>query len=876
MSATATVTDNTKSSDSCQSSSERERLSKRLEKGQATDHACDEIESSPVNKNNPTTLSLDQSASPGSAGQLDLASGTPLLPNESTAAGVLGMPTPNGNLSSVLAQEGSTLVTDAQQQLQTDSSNNPNAVAFDNDVLQLGQLMQKMGPDLTAAESSSLTGNSGNSSPGASTDPIIASLQSSDPTLAQTLTDASAQVSQGNLSAAGFSQFESNVQTLQQGGQIPDDTSLLNAALQPQQGQQALSASDTAALQQVINSDATGANDNFVSTYTAAGDQNIQSMSNAGQGPDNGADPLAGQALINAFTSGQVSPAGYAQFEQDVTAAETGVDGYQTDQQLLAGTLQQFTQQGGSAGDTTALQNAITSAEGTTSTVTTGSGGPGASTDPIIASLQSSDPTLAQTLTDASAQVSQGNLSAAGFSQFESNVQTLQQGGQIPDDTSLLNAALQPQQGQQALSASDTAALQQVINSDATGANDNFVSTYTAAGDQNIQSMSNAGQGPDNGADPLAGQALINAFTSGQVSPAGYAQFEQDVTTAETGVDGYQTDQQLLAGTLQQFTQQGGSANDTTALQNAITSAEGTTSTVTTGDTNSGSGSTVTTGDTNSGSGSTATTGDASAGSGSITTADNVPVYMPPGVTQTLNSSWSSGGLSQFNNASYPWGSNALATDTAAGAYGDTSQANVNPSNGDLQLSLNPDGNGGEQEGLISQHTPQTDQVFTMVAKLPAYNPNNPADINPTFWMLDQTNRSDGKEVDVLEVPYTGGYGAPGPPTQGWIHDGAFPNGTSEGGWVQAKDANGNPIDLTNSYNSYQVVLNPDANTATFYIDGQQVNQTQDPFSASDQEWVTSSVMPNNWGSGSTASQVLPTLPPGGATMDISSISEYD
>jgi hypothetical protein len=282
---------------------------------------------------------------------------------------------------------------------------------------------------------------------------------------------------------------------------------------------------------------------------------------------------------------------------------------------------------------TTGSDSGTTTSTGGVSGSTTTTGGDSGTTTNPITSLQGSDPTLAQSLTDASTQVTNGNLTAAGFSQFENNVQALQQGApndgsQYPDDASLLKAALQPQQGQQALSAGDMATLQQVINNDATGTNDNYVSTYNPINDQNIQSMLIQGLAPDQGQDPLAGEVLTDEFNGGQVSAAGYVQFDQIVTQAETGVDGYGNDTDLLNGSLQQFQQQGGAASDANALQNVIIGDTGETSTGSTtsagtptggeGDT-SGSGSTTSGGSDTSGSSSTTSGGSDTTGSGSTT-----------------------------------------------------------------------------------------------------------------------------------------------------------------------------------------------------------------------------------------------------------------
>jgi hypothetical protein len=158
---------------------------------------------------------------------------------------------------------------------------------------------------------------------------------------------------------------------------------------------------------------------------------------------------------------------------------------------------------------------------------------PATTTDPIIQRMSQSDPTLARTLVDALTRISQGNLSSAGFAQFENNVAVLQHCGQIADDAALLNAALQPQQGQQALSASDLEALQHVISCDAVGANNTFVSTYNPADDAALQNLYKTGH-------TQLHRTLTQAWgdvQKGRLSAGAYYQFENTaipLTTAAT------------------------------------------------------------------------------------------------------------------------------------------------------------------------------------------------------------------------------------------------------------------------------------------------------------------------------------------------------
>jgi outer membrane biosynthesis protein TonB len=327
--------------------------------------------------------------------------------------------------------------------------------------------------------------------PGTTTDPVIQQLSQSDPTLAQVLTDAQTQVTAGNLSQQGFSQFENNVaqgvSTDGQTGLFPTDASLLAAATQ------GLSSPDQTAVNNVIQTDLQSPGENPVSTYSATdapvplaaqsttdtpapastaaqqtGDTSAPA-STAAQQTGDALTPTSVAALVN---GGSTAPLQMA----TSTPTESGNQGLQQLAQADASLLQATTQ------FDTQLENQLAQIipllSGDGSTPPGAPATPGTTTDPIIQQLSQTDPTLAKVLTDAQTQVTAGNLSQQGFTQFEQNVaQNVANDGQtglFPTDASLLAGSTQ------GLSSADLAAVNQVIQTDLQSPGADPVSTYVA------------------------------------------------------------------------------------------------------------------------------------------------------------------------------------------------------------------------------------------------------------------------------------------------------------------------------------------------------------------------------------------------------------
>jgi hypothetical protein len=418
-------------------------------------------------------------------------------------------------LAGTLVDASSQLSTQGYGQLEQYVSQNYTGSANDNQLMnqaltQAGlstsdtsALTNVLQTDMPAALTSSSTAAAGSDSGAASTgdsttssttantvssDPFIASLQQSDPTMVQTLTDASSQ-----LSTQGYGQLENYVEQNYTGNTNLDST-LMSQAL----AQAGLSTSDQSALTGVLQNDmpAALASDPFAASLQTS-------------------DPTMAQTLTDA--SNQLTPQGYQQLEQYVEQNYTGPS---NDNQLMG---QALTQAGLSTSDASALSNvlatdmpqAVSSSDSTTAGSDSGSsssqpgnasidqqiqaqlqqiavevqqliteltqalGGSGGdssgatgtdcgstgatststSPDPFIASLQTSDPTMAQTLTDASNQ-----LTPQGYQQLEQYVEQNYTGPS--NDSQLMSQALT----QAGLSSADDSALQNVLATDMPGA----------------------------------------------------------------------------------------------------------------------------------------------------------------------------------------------------------------------------------------------------------------------------------------------------------------------------------------------------------------------------------------------------------------------
>ncbi len=240
--------------------------------------------------------------------------------------------------------------------LQKDLSNLSTSLAADGGIwANLGQSVSNLNTDLTKFINNL---SSGSSAP----DAIIKGFTDTDPTLAVALTNAQDAVSSGQMTQAGFSQFENavnqNFQSNLKSGQFADDTSLLNNAA----GQLSTtsSAADVTAATNATKAAITTDGDNYVSNYAPQNDATIQAMTNP-QSPQ-GEDQMVATVFNNAYN--HVSAQSYSQFEQIASADTKSLGTYPDDPTLLTSAVQQFKQAGNNAADAQALQNVIGDATG--------------------------------------------------------------------------------------------------------------------------------------------------------------------------------------------------------------------------------------------------------------------------------------------------------------------------------------------------------------------------------------------------------------------------------------------------------------------------------------------------------------------------------
>jgi Glycosyl hydrolases family 16 len=262
----------------------------------------------------------------------------------------------------------------------------------------------------TTGEGGTTSSSSGTSNPTSAS--IIRNQEQSDPTLSTTLAAASKA-----MSAQGFGQLENYLATNNANANPNLDATLMSSAL----SNAGLSTTDATALQKT----------------EIANMQAAQVLTYAGQN-----DPALYKTLTDAAP--QLSTQGWGQVENYLTNNYTG-DQYM-DSTLMNNVLNQA---GLGASDqsalTNVLQNDLPSA---------------LAADPFAAGLQATDPTMSQTLTDASNAMSQ-----TGYQQLETYVED-NYTGQTSSDGTILNSAL----SQAGLTTSDSNALASVLQKDMSGA----------------------------------------------------------------------------------------------------------------------------------------------------------------------------------------------------------------------------------------------------------------------------------------------------------------------------------------------------------------------------------------------------------------------
>jgi hypothetical protein len=262
----------------------------------------------------------------------------------------------------------------------------------------------------TTGEVGTTNSSSGTANP--STASIISNQEQSDPTLSTTLTAASK-----GMSAQGFGQLENYLATNNVNANPNLDATLMSSAL----SNAGLSTTDATALQNT----------------EIANMQAAQVLTYAGQ-----TDPTLYKTLTDAAP--QLSTQGWGQVENYLTNNYTG-DQYM-DSTLMNNVLNQ-------AGLGTADQSALTN-------VLQNDLPSALSSDPFAAGLQASDPTMSQTLTDAS-----NAMSGSGYQQLETYVED-NYTGQTSSDGTIMNSAL----SQAGLTTSDSNALTAVLQKDMSGA----------------------------------------------------------------------------------------------------------------------------------------------------------------------------------------------------------------------------------------------------------------------------------------------------------------------------------------------------------------------------------------------------------------------
>jgi hypothetical protein len=311
---------------------------------------------------------------------------------------------------------------------------------------------QPSGTTLTGAVAT--TGSSNNTSnPNAAN--IIRNQEQSDPTLSTTLTAASKA-----MSAQGFNQLENYLATNNPNANPNLDATLMSSALT----NAGLSTADASALQ----------------TTEIADMQQAQVLTYADQ-----TDPMLYKTLTDAAP--QLSTQGWGQVENYLTNNYTG-DQYM-DSTLMNNVLNQV---GLNSADQSALTNVLQNDLPSS-----------LASDPFAAGLQASDPTMSQTLTDASSA-----MSKSGYQQLETYVED-NYTGQTSSDSTIMSSAL----SQAGLTTSDSNALAGVLQKDMSGADSSGTDNATGS-DAGAGPASTASGNGDNSTTTSSGNGDSSTTTS--------------------------------------------------------------------------------------------------------------------------------------------------------------------------------------------------------------------------------------------------------------------------------------------------------------------------------------------------------------------------
>jgi hypothetical protein len=571
--------------------------------------------------------------------------------------------------------------------------------------------------------------SSGTSNP--STASIISNQEQSDPTLSKTLTAASTA-----MSAQGFNQLENYLATKNADANPNLDATLMSSAL----SNAGLSTTDATALQNT----------------EIANMQAAQVLTYAGQ-----TDPALYKTLTDAAP--QLSTQGWGQVENYLTNNYTG-DQYM-DSTLMNNVLSQA---GLGSVDksalTNVLQNDLSSA---------------LSSDPFAAGLQATDPTMSQTLTDATNAMSQ-----TGYQQLETYVED-NYTGQTSSDGTILNSAL----SQAGLTTSDSNALTSVLQKDMSGA-------------------ANSSTGNSSGSDAGAG---VSSSQSGN---------SETSTTASSGNGDSSTTTSNGNGDTSTTTSNGnGDSSTTTSNGNGDSS--------TTTSNGNGDGSTTT----SNGNGDTSTTGN---GATDSTTSGGNPTstttFEQGGSTLLVPPQTSSGLVTPEGSLS---GDNTAYQGTISGTT--TGANDVKPSSATTGQGNGPDALHLSVESVITTMDTKTGQGFQQKygyfeadMKLSQAN----GKVSPNLWpglFLESSahelnpNGAASSEIDFMEAQTSNSDGHGDTAYNAGVHRNSSDYGN---GSVPDKDQGPyttNLPSLSSGYNVYGVNWQPNDKNIEFYFDGKEV-----------------------------------------------------
>ncbi len=236
------------------------------------------------------------------------------------------------------------------------------------------------------------------------------------------------------------------------------------------------------------------------------------------------------------------------------------------------------------------------------------------------------------------------------------------------------------------------------------------------------------------------------------------------------------------------------------------------------------------------------------------------------GYSQVFNSKFASGGLSQFVNGAFKWGSTTNAANNEAETY---TVNNAIVENGNLVLYPTSTGNGKYNSGIVSTKEAFTGGVFSMAAKLPPGG-----DTWPSFWLVPQ-NLSWPPEIDVMEALGNGtGSSGTDSSSNSYHVNNHYTNGSGSngqtGGWVNTDGILPAGQTLSNSYNTYTVDWQP-GKSLTYYLNGHEVSQTTQ--NVPDQPmYMIANLAMGGWAAGGDGGA---TTTGAGGGMDVSSIIAY-